>query len=333
MWIRNKEYAAEIVIDLLLTAAGTVLCLVTALPAWAVLLACGLLMLLVHVLFLSRRYRAIAALSDSIDRVLHGQDDVLVSDSAEGELAVLNNELHKMTLRLKEQADQLKDEKTFLADSMADISHQLRTPLTSMRLVTEMLGKQTISPESRTELLRDLRSQEEKVSWLVESLLKISKIDAGTAVFEPKTVAARALLTKAAEALAISFELRGIGLILKSDGGTLEVDPDWTQEAIGNIVKNCMDHMPGGGKLRLSAQTTALYTEFVIEDSGEGFSEEDLPHIFERYYRGKNAAPDSMGIGLALAQMIITEQGGTITAENRPEGGARFIIRFYKSVL
>ena len=333
MWIRNKDYAAEIVIDLLLTAAGTVLCLVTALPAWAVLLACGLLMLLVHVLFLSRRYRAIAALSDSIDRVLHGQDDVLVSDSAEGELAVLNNELHKMTLRLKEQADQLKDEKTFLADSMADISHQLRTTLTSMRLVTEMLGKQTISPESRTELLRDLRSQEEKVSWLVESLLKISKIDAGTAVFEPKTVAARALLTKAAEALAISFELRGIGLILKSDGGTLEVDPDWTQEAIGNIVKNCMDHMPGGGKLRLSAQTTALYTEFVIEDSGEGFSEEDLPHIFERYYRGKNAAPDSMGIGLALAQMIITEQGGTITAENRPEGGARFIIRFYKSVL
>ena len=333
MWIRNRDYIAEIIIDIVLTAAGTVLCLVTALPAWAVLLACGLLMLLVHVLFLSRRYRAIAALSDSIDRVLHGQDDVLVSDSAEGELAVLNNELHKMTLRLKEQADQLKDEKTFLADSMADISHQLRTPLTSMRLVTEMLGKQTISPESRTELLRDLRSQEEKVSWLVESLLKISKIDAGTAVFEPKTVAARALLTKAAEALAISFELRGIGLILKSDGGTLEVDPDWTQEAIGNIVKNCMDHMPGGGKLRLSAQTTALYTEFVIEDSGEGFSEEDLPHIFERYYRGKNAAPDSMGIGLALAQMIITEQGGTITAENRPEGGARFIIRFYKSVL
>lgn len=307
MWIRNKEYIAEIVIDLLLTAAGTVCCFFVKDWAWLILLGCGLLMLLAHVLFLNRRYRAIAALSDSIDRVLHGQDDVLISDSSEGELAVLNNELHKMTLRLKEQADQLKNEKAFLADSMADISHQLRTPLTSMTLVTEMLGKQTISPESRTELLRDLRTQEEKVSWLVETLLKISRIDAGTAVFEPQTVSARTLLTKAAQALAISFELRGIGLILKSDGGTLEVDPEWTQEAIGNIVKNCMEHMPNGGKLRLSAQTTALHTEFMIEDSGEGIAEEDLPHIFERYYRGKNAAPNSIGIGLALAQMIITE--------------------------
>ena len=333
MWIRNKEYIIEIVIDILLIAAGTACCLLTAAPAWLILLCCGLLMLLTHILFLNRRYKAIAALSDSIDRVLHGQDEVLVSESTEGELAVLGTELRKMTLRLKEQADQLTEDKLFLADAMADISHQLRTPLTSMTLVTEMLGKQTLSQDRRTELMRDLRTQEEKVSWLVETLLKISKIDAGTAVFEPQTVSARTLLTKAAQALAISFELRGIGLIFKSDGGTLEVDPDWTQEAIGNIVKNCMEHMPNGGKLRLSAQTTALYTEFMIEDSGEGFAEEDLPHIFERYYRGKNAAPDSIGIGLALSQMIITEQGGTITAENRREGGARFIIRFYKSVL
>lgn len=333
MWIRNKEYIAEIVIDLLLIAAGTVCCLFVSVPAWLILLICGLLLLLVHVLFLNRRYRAIAALSDSIDRVLHGQDEVLVSESSEGELAVLDSEIRKMTLRLKEQADQLTQDKRFLAEAMADISHQLRTPLTSMSLVTEMLSKQTISPDRRTELLRDLRTQEEKVSWLVETLLKISRIDAGTARFEPRTVQARALLVKAAEALAISFELRGIGLVIKSDGGTLSVDPDWTNEAIGNVVKNCMEHMPQGGKLRLSAQTTALYTEFIIEDSGEGFAEEDLPHVFERYYRGKNAAKSSVGIGLALAQMIVTEQGGTIAAENRPEGGARFIIRFYKSVL
>ena len=333
MWIRNKDYIAEIIIDIVLTAAGTVLCLVTAFPAWAVVLVCGLLMLAAHIIFLNKRYNAIAAMSDRIDRVLHGQDEVLISESSEGELAVLNNELGKMTLRLKEQADQLKADKLFLADAMADISHQLRTPLTSMRLVTEMLSKQTISPDRREELLRDLHTQESKVSWLVESLLKISKIDAGTAVFEPKTIAARTLLTKAAETLAIPFEIRGIGLILKSDGGTLEVDPDWTQEAISNIIKNCMEHMPEGGKLRLSAQTTAVYTEICIEDSGEGFAEEDLPHVFERYYRGKNAAPDSIGIGLALSQMIITEQGGTITAENRREGGARFVIRFYKSVL
>ena len=333
MAIRNKEYLKEIIIDLLITAAGTACCFFVMDWSFLILLVCGLLMTAVHILFINRRYRDIAALSDCIDRVLHGQDEVLVSESSEGELAVLSSEIHKMTLRLREQADKLKEDKLFLANAMADISHQLRTPLTSMNLVTEMLSKQTISQEMRAELMQDLRTQEEKVSWLVEALLKISRIDAGTAVFEPETVSVRELLIKAAQALEVSFEVRGIGLVFKSDGGTLDVDPAWTREAIGNIIKNCIEHMQGGGRLRMSAETTSLYTEILIEDTGEGFYEEDLPHIFERYYRGKNAAPDSIGIGLALAQMIITEQNGTVTAENRQEGGARFIIRFYKGVL
>lgn len=330
--MRNREYLWEIGTDVLLILAGTVLCLFLPLPAWAGAAGCGVLLLAVHVFFLRRRYRAIASLADRIDRILHGQEAVLVSASSEGELAILENEIHKMTQRLSEQADRLRQDKLFLADAMADISHQLRTPLTSMTLVTQMLSKE-IEPDRRKMLLRDLQRQQEKISWLVETLLKISRIDAGTAVFEPQEVPVRSLLVKAAEPLAVSFEVRGIGLVVKSDGGTLCADPAWTQEAVGNIVKNCMEHMPQGGTLRLTGQTTALYAELTIEDTGEGFAPEDLPHIFERYYRGKNAAKDSIGIGLALARMIVAEQGGTLTAENRPQGGARFTIRFYKSTL
>lgn len=330
--MRNRDYLWEIGTDVLLILAGTVLCLFLPLPAWAGAAGCGVLLLAVHVFFLRRRYRAIASLADRIDRILHGQEAVLVSASSEGELAILENEIHKMTQRLSEQADRLRQDKLFLADAMADISHQLRTPLTSMTLVTQMLSKE-IEPDRRKMLLRDLQRQQEKISWLVETLLKISRIDAGTAVFEPQEVPVRSLLVKAAEPLAVSFEVRGIGLVVKSDGGTLCADPAWTQEAVGNIVKNCMEHMPQGGTLRLTGQTTALYAELTIEDTGEGFAPEDLPHIFERYYRGKNAAKDSIGIGLALARMIVAEQGGTLTAENRPQGGARFTIRFYKSTL
>ena len=330
--MRNRAYLTEIITDIVLIAAGTLLCRFLSVPGWAVTLGCGALMLLAHVLFLQRRYRAIARMAEQIDRVLHGQEKALVSDSDEGELAILQSELRKMTLRLSEQADSLRQEKHLLADAMADISHQLRTPLTSMTLVTQMLGRET-EPDRRAALLRDLRLQQEKMSWLVETLLKMSRLDAGTVTFEPRDTPVRGLLMKAVEPLAVSFELRGIRLVIQSDGSTVCVDPAWTQEAVGNIVKNCMEHMKNGGSLRLTAQTTALYTQIVIEDSGEGFAAEDLPHVFERFYRGGNAAPDSIGIGLALARMVITGQDGTVTAGNRPQGGARFEIRFYKSTL
>ena len=330
---RNRAFFAEVILDIILIAAGILACRLTSWEPWIIVGACGLLMLAAHVFFLRRRYAAIARLADRIDRILHGQEQALISESEEGELAVLSSEIRKMTVRLSEQASQLQEDKVFLAEAMEDVAHQLRTPLTSMGLVMQMLSKETLSSDRRMELMRDLRTNQEKISWLVETQLKLSKIDAGTAVFTPQTVAARTLLVQAVQPLAIPFELRGIGLVMKSDGSSLSVDPAWTQEAVANIVKNCMEHMKDGGKLRLTAQTTALYTEFLIEDSGEGFAEEDLPHIFERYYRGKNAAPDSIGIGLALSRMIITEQGGTVTAENRREGGARFVIRFYKSTL
>lgn len=333
MNFRNRDCIAETGLELLITAAGVLLCACMSVPAWAITAGTGLIIIIIHYLFRRRLYAAIARMAQRVDRVLHGQDEVLVGGSREGELAILENELEKMTVRLRDQAQALKEDKVFLADAMADISHQLRTPLTSMGLVTRMLAAGDITDKRRIELLHDLRFQEERVSWLVETMLKNSRIDAGAVIFEPHELPVRTLLSDAASVLAISFEIRGIGLVMKCDGGKLFADPAWTKEAIGNIIKNCMEHMKDGGTLYLTGRTTPVYTEIVIEDTGEGFAKEDLPHIFERYYRGQNAHKESIGIGLALAQRIITQQKGTIKAENRQQGGARFIIRFYKETI
>ena len=165
----------------------------------------------------------------------------------------------------------------------------------------------------------------------MNELLKISKIDAGTAVFAKERVDAEALVEKALEPLSIPMELREQAVVREmEDRAGFTGDAAWTVEALGNILKNCMEQAGENGSLLLSCKDTLLYTELEIRDSGPGFSTEDLPHLFERFYRGKSANPDGYGIGLSLCRTIIVQQGGTITARNHPQGGAVFTIRFPK---
>lgn len=162
-------------------------------------------------------------------------------------------------------------------------------------------------------------------------MLKVSRIDAGAVRFRQERVCALDLVRRAAQPLEIAIELRGQSL-------SMDVPPDlplwcdlqWTAEAVGNVLKNCVEHMPQGGTLTVRAAGNAIYTELIVEDDGAGIDPADLPHLFDRFYRGKNASPQSAGIGLALTRMILSAQGGTIRAENRAEGGARFMIRLYR---
>lgn len=288
--------------------------------------------LIVFLWFTGRRYNALAELSLSIDRILHGEQ-LSVADSKEGELSILSSELQKMLNRLKEQAEALQQDKITLSDAIADISHQLRTPLTSMNLTVSLLRKSELSPEKRMTLLRELNKSLERIEWLVEALLKISKIDAGTAIFRRDTVSAKELIEKACENLLIPMELKEQTLSVSVRDESYVGDFQWSSEAIGNIVKNCMEHTPVGGEIRIAAEETALYTQLVICDNGVGFAKEDIPHLFERFYKGSNASAESVGIGLALARMIIAAQNGVITAANHPKGGALFTIRFYKGII
>jgi signal transduction histidine kinase len=152
-------------------------------------------------------------------------------------------------------------------------------------------------------------------------------------MFRRGPVSVKELIQKAADPLMIPMELRGQTLRVTVSDESFSGDADWTAEALGNILKNAMEHTPGGGEIAVNAVETALYTEITVRDNGEGFDPEDIPNLFRRFYKGKNASSDSIGIGLALARMIIASQNGTVTAGNTRDGGAEFVIRFYKSVV
>lgn len=301
--------------------------------AGALMLTAGAMYILIFLIFTIRRNNNISRLAQSIDRILHGQADILPSDSREGELSILKSEVRKMIVRLREQADALERDKLRLTDAIADISHQLRTPLTAMNLTISLMSEEDITDERRIKLTRDLLRTLRRVDWLIEALLKIARIDAGTAEFRRERVDVGELVRRALEPFRISMELRGQEQRLSIGNESYIGDMAWSVEAIGNIVKNCVEHTSEGGYIEIAASETALYTEIVVRDSGSGFAAEDLPHIFERFYRGKNADGGSVGIGLSLARSVIVAQNGTIKAQNGKSGGAVFRVKFYKSTV
>ena len=326
-YLKNPELKRELLFYGLLALVFGALGFLASPWAGLLCLGAGLAGGGLHWFFQHRRYDEIAELSRSLDRILHGQGSLL-DDSAEGELAILRSELRKMTVRLRDDAELLQKDKQELNRALADISHQLRTPLTSMNLTVSLLAGAD-GEETRLRLTRELKRSLERIDWLVETLLKLSKLDAGVVVFEPVPMAAAELAEKALRPLRIPMELKGQALVLELGDASLSVDPAWTAEALGNVLKNCMEHTPAGGTVTLTARQTPIFTELSVSDTGPGIDPEDLPRLFERFYRGRHADENSIGIGLALARQIVAAQNGTIQAANRPEGGARFTFRFY----
>ncbi len=289
-----------------------------------------LALIAVHIAITVKRYKRISALSRDIDKILHGNSEIVIEKFSEGELGILQSEIHKMTVRLREQQYKLQSDKIYLADSLADISHQIKTPLTSINIIVSMLCKPDITEKQRKVLIRELNNLLYRIDDLITVLLKISKLDAKTVEFKRETVPLQKLIDTSASPLLVPIELRGQTITVVASGD-FTGDLSWTAEALGNIIKNCMEHTAEGGELVVHAVENPLFCEIIISDNGSGISEEDLPHIFERFYKGKNSGENSFGIGLALARMIIRRQNGTVKAENNPQGGARFTVRFYKS--
>ncbi len=331
--LNEPDIRRGILTDIGIGAAVSAVSFSLGIAAGIAALASCIIYTVIHAITNVRRYRAIARLSNSIDRILHGQDEILFTDSREGELAILTSEVTKMTVRLREQTDALAADKVRLTDAIADISHQLRTPLTSMNLTVSLLSEDGLSDERRLRLTRDLSRSLRRIDWLIDALLKISKIDAGTVGFRSERVSVAELIRRAAAPLMIPMELRGQEIRVHADSEEYTGDMQWSVEAIGNILKNCVEHTPEGGSIEISSTENALFTEIVISDSGAGFTPGDIPHLFERFYRGKNADAASVGIGLALARTVITAQNGTVAASNGKNGGAQFTVRFYKNIV
>ena len=327
--LRNKEIRRFAGLFLLLTVAAGAAGLVLFGPAggvWTAVLAASYGA--AFFVFTKKRYERIADLSGQIDQVLHGQDRLCVSGEEEGELSILQSEIRKMTLRLREQNAELQKEKERLADSLADIAHQIRTPLTSVNLILSLLENDP-GEERRLALLREEEELLARVDGLITSLLKLSRLDAGIVIFQKVPVEVSGLIRVSLQPFLISMDLHDISVQTEiPEHVCIQGDPDWLSQAVQNLIKNCVESIGDHGRIEIVCEDTPLFTELRIHDSGAGFAQEDLSHLFDRFYRGKSEKSSGYGIGLALGKSVITGQGGTITARNHPDGGAVFLIRF-----
>lgn len=327
---RNKEIQKFTIIFIMITIASIGAGLAIH-PAAAVLaLICAVLFGTAFFIFTKARYKSIARISEQIDLILHNADRIYVSEAEEGELSILQSEITKMTLRIREQNSSLKREKEHLADSLADVAHQLRTPLTSMNLILSLLAE-TPDEEERKDFLRESEEMLMQMDWLITSLLKLSRLDAGVIVFNKEQVDVKDLIHTSVHPFLISMDIHNITLkTTVPENVTITGDSNWLSEAVKNILKNSIENAGDNGLIEIDCEDTPLFTEITIHDSGRGFEKEDLPRLFNRFYRGKNSDAAGYGIGLALCKTIIMRQNGIIAAKNHPKGGAVFMIRFPK---
>ncbi len=328
------------------------------------------------------RFREMERLSEEVDEVLHEGRRIDFSDYREGDIAILKNQLSKMVAALRDTSMRLEQEKLALADALADVSHQIRTPLTAMELMIPAI-ENTADAHERTRALRELEGMIDHVGWLVTALLKLAKVDAGAFRVQHAPVNAERMARDALAPLAVAMDLHNVTCMISTEkapsapapetatpsvpapetsasrtpapsaGASFLGDAAWSSEALENVLKNCLENTPEGGIIRISISEDALACRIRVTDTGPGIAAEDLPHIFERFYRGKAARrntseaaqvgrgkteppecqhpqPQGFGIGLALAQSLVTAQGGTLRASNAPEGGARFDMTFPK---
>lgn len=314
----------------LVTALGFLLSPICGLFALAICAVSLLFFLLVT----GRRYRRIEELTRQLDKVLHSGSILEPGQEQEGELSILSTEIYKLTLRLQEQAKALGRDKLYLRDSLADLSHQLRTPLTSMQLIASRLNRPELSQEEKLSLVLELKKLLSQTEWLVSALLKLSQLESGTVPFQNQRVSLAELTETALAPLQVQLELKGLTLQMDiSPEAGFQGDLLWSAQALGNVLKNCVEHTPEGGVITVAGTENQLYTQITVGDTGPGISPQELPHIFERFYRGSARAQHGFGVGLALAKLILERQNGTIRAGNADAGGALFELRYYKGAV
>lgn len=287
-----------------------------------ILITCGFLFYIWHMDRCNRT--RIAELTNYLEQVNIGVFDKIIQ-TQEDEFSHLEDEIYKTVTTLRQTRDAAVKTKENFAENLANIAHQLKTKITALSLSVQLL-KQSNS----IIYLKQMENQLERLNWLEETLLTLSKIDAGTLQLEHSKVDIYTALTLAADNLDELLRKKNVSVAIPNKG-CIEIDGDleWTMEAFINVIKNCMEHSACGGTIHCDYSKNPLYVEILIWDDGEGFETEDIPHLFERFYRGKRAAENGIGIGLPLARSIFEMQNGNITARNLPKGGACFEIRVY----
>ena len=271
-------------------------------------------------------------INEYIKEVNNKNYSLKIEDNKDGELSRLRNELYKTTVILREAAENSEEEKEKLSIAIADISHQLKTPLTSIRIMLDNISDNPDMPqEIREDFIQDISKQVEHMSSLVISLLKIAKFDAGTIKMENEEIDAKKLIDSVINNLAILIEIKEIEVITKIDEKAIFIaDYKWQQEALTNILKNAIEHSQPKSNIYIIVENTSIFLKIKIKDEGQGIEQKDLKHIFERFYRAKNCNEDSIGIGLSLAKTIIEQNNGYIKATSEVGKGTLFETKYIK---
>lgn len=250
----------------------------------------------------------------------------------EGQIGLLKTELLKMTNILKEKAELLQKEKIFLNDTMSDISHQLRTPMTSLIILNDLMYDD-LPNEVKFDFLDKIKHQLNRMDWLIKSMLKLSKVDAKVIEFKKEKVNIKELIHRAISPTIVPMEMKNQNLIIEGDDTSSYIgDMSWSVEALVNIIKNCVEHTKENGQIYISYEENLIYSKITIKDSGEGIDKNDIAHIFKRFYRGKSSSKtESVGIGIAMAKSIINSQNGDISVSSEKNKGTTFNITFHKN--
>lgn len=267
-----------------------------------------------------------------IEEINRGNYKLNIEENTEDELSILKNELYKITIKLKEVAENSQKDKTTLKDSLSDISHQIKTPITSILIMLDnILSDENMPEDIKKDFIKDIKREIVNIKFLVESILKLSKIDSNSIKFIKKEVFIKDIINEAVKNVSMLSELKNIEIIVLGDDSIKTIcDLKWQVEAITNILKNCIEHSYENRKIYINYNQNNMYTELKIEDNGTGIDAKDLPHIFERFYKGKNSSSDSVGIGLALSKSIIESNNGYIQVDSKLNKGTTFIIKYLK---
>lgn len=275
--------------------------------------------------------KEIKKIARCIEEINKKNYSINIDENSEDELSILKNELYKITIMLKEDAENSKKDKLKLKDSLSDISHQLKTPLTSINIMLDnILDNPEMDNNTKEKFIQNIKREITNISSLATEILKLSKFDASVIKFEEQQVFIKDLVKSAISNVEMMAELKNINIeVNNQDNMKLVCDAKWQIEAITNILKNCIEHSKEDSTITIDIDSNKIYKQITIRDNGEGIDEKDLPHIFERFYKGKNSSKDSVGIGLALAKTIIEKDNGSIKVDSKKGKQTTFIIKYY----
>lgn len=298
----------------------------------ALVIIFGTVSLGIYLIYVITQEKKIAEINEYIKQINNKNYILKIEENDNGELSKLRNELYKTTVLLKETAEISEKEKENLSTAIADISHQLKTPLTSIRIMLDNIQDDPdMEKEVREDFLIEISKQIDWISSLVVALLKIAKFDAGTIKMENNEINAKNLIDNIVSNLAILMKLKNIEIITNVDEkATFIADYKWQQEALTNILKNAIEHSKHNSRIYITVENTNLFLKIIIKDEGSGIDKEDLKHIFQRFYKAKNSSENSIGIGLPLAKAIIEQSNGYIKVETKYGEGTSFEVKYIK---